>query len=93
MSINLSPADEACLQEVIGSLIISSALRQALEAEGVDAFLTHEDDLATAITPGAWRAIRRIAPRNYLDLATEIENERRRRIQLAGAGKHHSDAA
>jgi hypothetical protein len=93
MSIDLSPADEACLQELIGSLIISPALRQALEVEGADAFLSHEEDLATTITPGAWRAIRRIAPRNYLDLAIEIENERRRRTQLAGAGKHHSDAA
>lgn len=93
MSIELSPADEACLQELIGSLIISSALRQALEEEGANAFLTHEEDLATTITPGAWRAIRRIAPRNYLDLAIEIENERRRRGHLAGAGKHHSDAA
>jgi hypothetical protein len=93
MSIDLSPADEACLQELIGSLIISGTLRQALEAEGVEAFRTHEEDLAMTITPGAWRAIRRIAPRNYLDLATHIENERRRRTQLAGAGKHHSDAA
>ena len=93
MNVDLSPADEACLQEVVGSLIISSTLRQALEAEGVDAFYTHEEDLSTTITPGAWRVIRRIAPRNYIELAIEIENQRRRRMHPGGARKHRSDAA
>ena len=93
MSNYLSPTDEACLQEVIGSLIVSSSLRNALASEGVEAFRTHEDDLSTRMTPGAWRAIRRIAPRTYIDLAIEIENERRQRTLPDGSRKHRSDAA
>jgi len=93
MNSHLSPADEACLQEVIGSLIVSGTLRQALESEGIQAFRTHQDDLSTSITPGAWRAIRRIAPRSYMDLAIEIENERRSRMAPEGPDRHRSDAA
>jgi hypothetical protein len=75
MSMYLSSEDEACLQGVIGSLVVSGTLRQALETEGIIALRTHEDYLLTAITPGAWRVITKIAPRTYVDLAVAIENE------------------
>lgn len=93
MNHELSPADEVCLQSVIGSLLVSSSLREALAAEGPDAFRTHQADLATSITPGAWQAIRRIAPRTMRDIALEVENERRRRAQPDRASKARSDAA
>jgi hypothetical protein len=93
MNSHLSPTDEACLQEVIGSLLVSSTLRRALEMEGVDAFRTHREDVSTSITPGAWRAIRRIMPRTYVDLAKAIEDERRRHGVPEGFTKHRSDAA
>jgi hypothetical protein len=92
MNHDLSPADEVCLQSVIGSLLVSSSLREALAAEGADAFRTHQADLATSITPGAWQAIRRIAPRTMRDMAVEDEHARRRRAQPEQARKR-SDAA
>ena len=90
MAIHLNQEDEACLQEVIGSLLVSQELRDALATNGAPALQHLRDEMAGSITPGAWRFIQRVAPRTCMELAIAIETARR---PTFASSRTHSDAA
>lgn len=96
MKHTLTSEDSRCLDAVVGSLLISRRLRDALAAEGCAALRRYQDDVLTAITPGAWREIRRIAPHSLDELASGLEELRRRSAPLPkqmGAAEERFDAA
>jgi hypothetical protein len=90
----LPVCDEACLQRVLGVLLTSKSLRERLLVQGIGA-LRQDPQLGSDITPGAWRALRDIAPRTYADLAFALERNqaRHRTLPDRAPSPKHSDAA
>ena len=88
----LSMADEACLQRVLGLLLTSKSLRDQLAMQG---FAALRQDSRVDITPGAWGALKEIAPRTCADLARALELNQGWRSGAGSVrrGPGHSDAA